>query len=284
MFIFTGCTGPEKKDQSTEKRTAVIDYRSKGLENLAQSNIMKDILCQTWDYKEDVADTKDAIVSSGIDVVYRGYCFFNDGTLIKDPRGKLKIGRWLLNDQAKPISMIMSFDNAEKEIKRLAHLVPTEMILSTGTENDKAKIALSADAFRHINSMDDPFYTANILWRIKPTSPETDHAIRQRLKDCIHFFVLFYEEKINAEVKTVSFVGLPSCFNWYSGGITLQQENALQQKWVDCFYNNQQAMKAYAFADKLISKKYDWPKKENNWLKLNVAVLRQMENKIDSIH
>ena len=91
------------------------------------------------------------------------------------------------------------------------------------------------------------------------------------------------EQKINAHSDVVSFIGLPSCFKWYGGGIFIQKQSEIQGKWINSFYNKEQAMKAYKLADKLLSYKYEWPKNERNWLKLNVAVLKQMEVKIDSL-
>lgn len=259
-----------------------VDFKTNGLEDLHNSNSMKDILCQTWDYKEDVADAKDASPSN-MDIVYRGYSFFSDGTVVKDPRGNIKTGKWTLNENAKPITINMNFDNGEKETKQLAYLVPFEMILSTGAAIENKTINLSSDGLRHTDLKDDPFYKNNISWRIKPQKPETDEEIKKRFRECIHFFVLFYDQKININAETVTFAGLPCCYTWYSGGITLQKEPELQKKWIECFYDKEQALKAYKLADKLISKKYDWPKKESNWLKLNVAVLKQMEKKIDSV-
>jgi hypothetical protein len=43
-------------------------------------------------------------------------------------------------------------------------------------------------------------------------------------------------------------------------------------------------MQAYALAGRLLEQKYEWPKGEQNWLKLNLAVLEQMYKKIDEIH
>ncbi|MBK6633760.1 MAG: hypothetical protein IPG38_05110 [Chitinophagaceae bacterium] len=84
--------------------------------------------------------------------------------------------------------------------------------------------------------------------------------------------------------KVISFWGLPSCFKWYGGGVFLKKETELKENWINCYYNKEQAMQAYALADKLLSQKYNWPKGEQNWLKLNLAVLEQMYKKLDDIH
>ncbi len=178
----------------------------------------------------------------------------------------------------------MEFSNGDKEERKLAYLMPYEMILANVNGAKKTTTDYSSDASRNINMKDDPFYKDNVLWRIKPASAESDKAIRQRLKDCIHFFVLYYDQKINAKAETVSFIGLPTCFIWYSGGVAVQGESELQRKWIKCFYNRDQAMKAYELADKLIKQRYKLPQKESNWLRANVAILKRMEERIDSIN
>jgi len=289
VIITSSCSGNKSNDTGNKnisggsKDRQLIDFEASRLENLNASGSMKDIVCQAWDFKEDAADAKDADPSSGIDMVYRGYCIFRDGTMIKDPRGNMVTGKWSIDDKVKPVTIAFLLDNNQKELFQLAYLSPYEMKLSYAEGDTKKINDLVAEGIRHNDLNEDPFYISNNLWRLKPAKPETDEQIKDRLKSCIHFFILFYDQKINAHSDAVSFVGLPSCFKWYGGGIFLQKENELQTKWVNSFYNKEQAMKAYKLADKLLSQKYNWPKKEGNWLKLNVAVLKQMESRIDSL-
>lgn len=289
IFFIYSCSGNTKND-SVDSRHPIgtkdsepVDFAAVGLENLNASHNMKDIVCQTWDFKEDAADAEDADPSSGIELLYRGYCLFSDGSMIKDPRGNMQPGKWIFDDKIKPVVFNFLLDNGETETYRLAYLMPYEMKLVPDHGEKKTVIDLQSEAIRHSDLKKDPFYLSNNNWRFKPAKAESDEEIKARLKSCIQFFILFYEQKINAKSHVVSFIGLPSCFKWYGGGIYLQKENELQPKWVNTFYNREQAMKAYKLADKLMTIKYTWPKKEPNWLKLNISVLKQMEKKIDSL-
>lgn len=279
MVHLNACKQEEKKVTENKKEDNNFDYRSKGFVSLKNSSVLKDILCQAWEYKEDVAETKNLDVTSNLEVLYRGYCFFEDGKAIKDPRGNMSVAKWHVDEKEKPVRISLQFEDGKKETNHLAYLVPYEMILVNVGNNEKKTNTLTAAGRRHINITDDPFYVTNMLWRIKPVAPETDRQIKQRLLSSVHFFVLFYDEQINAAVKRVTFIGLPSCFNWHSGGIFLPKKTDLQAKWINCFYNQEQAMKAYYMAEKLLSQKYQWPKK-GNWLELNVAVLKQMESRL----
>ena len=289
MLLVNGCSGNKNKEPGIKQRSIKskdnepIDFAAGGLENMNASRVMKDIICQTWEFKEDVKDAVDADPSTGLELIYRGYCLFSDGSMIKDPRGNMQVGKWIMNDQVKPITIKFNFTNGEIEFYQLAYLMPYEMKLARMDGEKKMVIDLASEAIRHIDQKEDPFSVSNNVWRFKPSRPESDEQIKARLKSCIHFFVLFYDQKIHAGSEAVSFVGLPSCFKWYGGGIFLQKKNELQSKWINTFYNKEQAMKAYELAEKLMNHKYSWSKKEANWLKLNVAVLQQMESRMDAL-
>ena len=289
VLLLSSCAGNASKDPAAKQEAGKYnekrptDFISDRIENLNASGNMKDIICQSWEFKEDAADAADADPSSSMELVYRGYCLFADGSMIKDPRGNMQSGKWTMDDKVKPIVLNFSLDHGETETFQLAYLMPYEMKLVPVGGEKKKIIDLGSEAMRHTDLKEDPFYIYNNAWRFKPAKPESDEQIKQRLKGCIHFFILFYDQKIKARSDAISFIGLPSCFKWYGGGIFLQKENELQSRWLNSYYNKEQAMKAYKLADKLLSIKYNWPKKESNWLKLNVAVLRQMETKIDSL-
>ena len=123
----------------------------------------------------------------------------------------------------------------------------------------------------------------NNSWRQKPSQKENRAALTERLKNSIHFFTLFYDYNINSKAEVVYFTGLPTCFTWYAGGIYLQKRDNLKPAWNNCFYSDTQAKEAFDIADELLNFKYNWPEKETNWLKQNVFVLKQMEQKIDSL-
>ena len=99
----------------------------------------------------------------------------------------------------------------------------------------------------------------------------------------MHFYYLYYLDNIKRNVSFVAFYRLPGCFKWYAGGIHLIKEKELDKSWTNIFYNAADASKAYIILDKMISKKYNWDKGERNWVRQNAGVLKQMEEKIDSL-
>ncbi|WP_255153390.1 hypothetical protein [Ferruginibacter sp. HRS2-29] len=286
LMLLSGCAG--RKNESTgeivtedQPAETVPDFRVAGLVDLNEKQDMKEILCQSWNNKEDADDIKNSRGDSELEMANRGYCFFNDGTMVKDPRGEYRLGVWMLHDDKKPYLIEMKLDNGTKELHQVARLDPKNLTLNEVTSgNEKKLVEYKGEAVAHLQIRDEPFHITNNRWRIAPKQPETDEAIKARLKASIHFFVLFYDHCINARSEDVILTGLPSCFKWYAGGIYMRKEKDLPANWISCFYNAKQAAIAYKMADELLDRKYNWPKGERNWVKQNVFVLKQMEKQL----
>jgi len=241
---------------------------------------MYNILSQGWVMAEDADGLEGMEENSKFEIPYRSIYFANNGSFVKDPRNEFDHGTWSFDEAAKTISVNSNAGKGNQKYK-IARVSPDDLVLVPAGSTENLKFISQGMRFK--NPADDPFYIENNRWRIKPKAKETDSAIHQRLKENLHFFILFYKAVIAKNDRQVSFWGLPSCYKWYGGGIFLKKENELKANWINCFYNKEQAMQAYDIADRLLSKKYTWPKGERNWLKLNLAVLEQMYGKMDEV-
>jgi hypothetical protein len=241
------------------------------------------ILCQDWVLEDDAEGLEGMEENSKFEIPYRSFYFSGNGTFVKNPRNTFDYGNWTYDDAAKTITAINTVDKT-KDIYKIARIAYDELILVNMGANSGTNLKFIAPGKRYKNIHDEPYLLENNRWRIKPKTKEGDSAIHQRLKENIYFFILFYKSAITKEDKVVSFWGLPSCFKWYGGGIYLKKTAELKENWINCFYNREQAMQAYELADRLLSQKYAWPKGEQNWLKLNLAVVELMYKKIDEIH
>ncbi len=290
MFIvFTAllwsCTDSGSGSKSKEAVFVTQDPGEKRSDKLVYLDTAENIynaLCQAWVMEDDELSLSNMSEDSQFDIPYRSFYLAANGTFVKNPRNAVDYGTWFYDEDKKTITLNYSLEEG-KDIYKIAVLAPDELKLVNIGINSTTILKFISKAKRFKEPEEDPFYVKNNLWRIKPLKKETDAAIHQRLKENIHFFVLFYRAAIERDDKTVSFWGLPSCFKWYGGGIYLKKEEELKDNWINCFYNKEQAMKAYKLAEKLLEKKYHWPEKEHNWVKLNLAVLEQMYKKIDEI-
>lgn len=284
VVIFS-CNNTADKTETKKEDRPVVSKKNENwgkLIYLDTAENIYNILCQAWVLEDDAEGLEGMNENSKFEIPYRSFYFSTKGTFVKNPRNTFDYGNWGFDDAAKTITINNVIDKS-KDIYKIARIAADELVLVNVGVNSTTNLKFIASAKRFKNAKDEPFFLENNRWRIKPKSKESDSAIHQRLKENIHFFILFYRSALAKDDKQVSFWGLPSCFKWYGGGIYLKTEKELKANWIDCFYNKDQAMQAYAFADKLLSQKYDWPKGESNWLKLNLAVLELMYKKIDEI-
>ncbi len=285
----TGCDSSKTKKSATtdaqserDEETAAKrnEFSRLGMRDLEKSQKLEEIICQFWNNKSDMADLRSA-GNSSFEMVARGFCFFDDGTLIKNPRGEYIEGKWTLQQEKKPFMLNITLSNGARESYRIGALTPESLKLgSTNGEKGNEIMEYIADAVGFQDNTLSPFYITNNLWRIAPKKKETTEQLTARLKGLIHFFVMYYDYCITTNSEIVNFTGFPSCFRWYSGGIFLQKEEELKPDWFSCFYNKEQANECYRIAEKLMEHKYTWPKGETNWVKQNVFVLKQMEKQL----
>ena len=250
----------------------------KSMVDLSDSKLIPKLVCQRWDNKEDYEDVKD--VSDKLEIPFRGFYLFNDGSMVKNPRDNMVQGKWAYDDKTKLLQFTLVNGTTEQYIIRAVGY--DELVLAKPGKNTPP-VKYMADGFVHRDLLNDPFYAPNMQWRVKPKAAEDDAALHKRVKDCLHFYFLYYTDNDKRNAPVISFYGLPGCFIWYAGGIHLKKEEKLDKAWKKIFYNDADASKAYVILDKMITKKYKWDKEENNWVKQNAGVLKQMEEKIDSL-
>jgi hypothetical protein len=288
FMITTGCNENKKaaegkkistdsKKQSTEdsyNTDTMFQALPNMLEDLSASTNMEQLMAQNWVLNDDKEALDMATDGGAFEMPVRSFSMAADFTIVKNIRNSMDNGTWKFDADKKILTL--KYTDGSSDIYKLRALAANEMKLTNVGIKSETVLTFVSDAKRYKNAADDLFYIANNKWRIKPRAPETDAAIKQRLKDNLRFFILFYRDVIARKAAKASFYGLPSCLEWYAGRISIQNRKEISQKWKDCFYNDAQAMKAYDMMDNVITKKITWPKGTTNWLKKNLFALEQI--------
>lgn len=285
LTVIFSCNNKSPKDFSSKEDQVLESIkfdRNVDLVYLDTAEDIYNILCQDWVLEDDAGGLQGMQENAQVEIPYRSFYFSTKGTFVKNPRNTFDYGNWIYDDAAKTIIINNLIDRA-KDIYKIAKIASDELTLVNVGVNSATNLKFIAPGKRFKNANAEPYFLENNRWRIKPKSKESDSAIRQRLKENIYFFILFYKSALAKDDKIVSFWGLPSCFKWYGGAIFLKKKDELKENWINCFYNEDQAMQAYALAEKLLSQKYNWPKGEQNWLMLNLAVVELMYKKMDEV-
>lgn len=273
ILAFVSCTQGESKEN--QQRSGKREKTDDAMMDISQAKDINIYLCQRWEHKGD-HELPYLNEDDEEEVPMRAFCFFNDGTVVKDPRNKVSEGKWILVPASRMLQI--KFDNGITEQYRINSISHKKMFLVK--EGETVMEEYRADGLLHKNNEDDPFFLPNIRWMIRARAPESDAAIQQRVRSAVHFYYLFYMDAYKRKAKEIFFYGLPGSFKWYAGGIYIKKEKDLTKKWLSIFYNATAAHKGYELLDKMISRQYTWNEKEPNWIKKNAGVLKQMEEKI----
>lgn len=235
-------------------------------------------LCQQWEYgNNEGASSMELTIDEDFEKIRPQYSFFKDGSVLENPRHQARIGTWRIGGRD---SLIMNFTDGTQRWFIITSIDSKQMRLVT--KNDAGKtlyLNLGGTALVHENMYNDPFHPANNQWRIAPSAPEPDSAIKNRIVNCLRFFALFYRDNLLRNKSTIDFEGFPRIFNWYSGGIGLPDRDKVDDSWIECFYDEEEAMKGYKLLRMLIvDYEYKWPKKVD-WSLQTHSVLEQMYHK-----
>ena len=243
---------------------------------------LEDVISQLWEFEDadrphwnkifwdSVTDTRQ----------FPEMALFPDHSAIKNPRINLQMGKWTLDKDSRQLRLQWAHGPAEVYIVRQVALKQMELN-GVNTAETPAILTMSSQAIIHRRVAEDPYYPSNNQWRVKPARSETPDQIRQRVKACVHFYSLFFLDNHRRQEKDISFSGLPSCFEWYNGSISLQSKGLLDRKWIDCFYSESQALTGYdMLANELEKHELKWPEHPTSWVEQTGQVLDQLYNKL----
>ncbi len=234
-------------------------------------------LCRYWEVTDaenpqfkDVANYDSGITNSP------GLILFHDSNFVENPRGGARYGKMIFANK----KIEVHFLDGGESVYKILSLKNNKLDLSRSEDEKKTILHLTGDSVNYIIARDNPFHPDYNLWRIKPLHKESDDEIKLRMRRCIEFYEKFFYDNLNRKGKEINFQGLPGCFIWYKGGISVEKEKDLDKKFINCFYSQEQALKARRILEDAMDKKYYWKPNVANWIEQTAPVLRQIHDSL----
>lgn len=210
---------------------------------------------------------------------YPELALYKDFSVTENARCDVRFGKWKIDKKRR--ELLLNFTDGTHKSYFVIKILLQKLVVLQKMGDDNVTISFSSDGLAREKFSEDPFYPSNNQWRIRPGSPETDKQILERVKGCVHFYSLLFMDNHQRQETDISFIGLPTCFQWYNGGIGLADKLDLDKKWVDCFYSEKQAFKGYEMLKALIEKhELKWPENPTSWVKQTHEVLDQIYEKL----
>ena len=264
VFSFANCTMPQQRTNDKMVDDEVV----------ADKDTFH-LLCQYWQLEEaDNPTSKDiSFKENGIEFK-SGIVFMTDSVMLENPQGKMNYGKFKLDENT--INVV--FDNNGNAVYKIGRLNKDELLLRRTENKHVSQLTFKASHTYWADADKNPFAKKNFKWAQKPTRPENAEEIKRRAKESVQFYAYYLTGFVNGGATTIDFEAIPCCFNWYTGGISIQSETKLDKKWIDCFYSKEQAFEARQILEDAILKKYDWDTTETDWVKQTIPVLQQIHD------
>jgi hypothetical protein len=273
--------GKKKKKSSFVFRERMVSGHDTAMIHI-RANV-EAVLAQHW-YLDDLAAVSDdkLVWENGDGTrLFPSLNLFPDSTALENPRSGIKPATWHRELSDKINTIVMNYGDKQSRTYRIRELSLRNLTVSWKDGTDSLWIRYRSDGMAHQDIRNDPYYPANNHWRIKPAHKESETEIRQRVKDCVRFYALYYRDHIKRHKKVIEFIGLPEIFRWYNGGIGLPMKSEMSESWVSCFYNRDQAERGYDILKNLIDVyEFDWPTGTPGWHYRTHSVLEQMYEKL----
>lgn len=235
-------------------------------------------LCQYWEVTDadnptyrDIYDHENNVEN------FSGIIFMTDSTFLENPRGTMRYGKFILKGKV----ITAQFDDGKKAVYTIENVEGDTMQFRRVEKEHTTILYVKGHRVFWQDASLNPYNKINSKWRIKPSKAENPQELNERLKECVQFYEYLFIGNAESENTEINFLGLPTCFKWYQGGIFVQSQKNLDKKWINCFYNEEQALQArQMMEDAVTTKKYNWDTTQTNWLKQTADVLKQIHDKM----
>lgn len=206
-----------------------------------------------------------------------GIVFIQNGEFVENPAGETTRGKFERNND----SLLLTYSDGTTGSFLIELLTPDTLVAKRIAKDKISALYYSPTNTWWPEADVNPFSEANMAWTIKPNEPEDSDQIKKRVNEYIRFIQYYVEGYSRGGATRISFVGIPNIFNFYTGGISIPNDDKnLNPKWVDCFYDRKQALEAYNMVRRVVIKDYKWDPDEPIWINQTGRVLNAMRDSL----
>jgi hypothetical protein len=158
-------------------------------------------------------------------------------------------GKWNFDEQKKLLLLTPLGKDSNNEVRYLAdQTLPgnqTQFSFYHGFPLDKSNPDEMIEVHAIANqSKLDPYNSTMHGWRIKPKQQETPDQIQQRVVAYLHFLLALYTHAKENQLENAGGNWYPQPVKFYSNKVSMAYSNELID-WYNCFFNEEQGIKAY---------------------------------------
>jgi hypothetical protein len=231
IFLTSGCLFNGKTDSDV---TLTGTWRLYDLEQIKSLSKDDEAFSKTASLKKTVTDG--AVL-----------CFFPDGIFseIKGAAGSFSSGNWKLSKDNNSIQFQDSGRTGLPVPFKIEKNPNGRMLLTLSNEPKNLAIKFIKESEALEESIEDPFYTGNNQWRIKPAQPENSAELTSRLSNYLKHLALILKSAKERKQTVVSFEFSLGPVKIYNGGIGIYPYGIVPENWKNSFYDEADASATY---------------------------------------
>lgn len=169
--------------------------------------------------------------------------FFPDSTYASLQDNKVKFGNWSYINEREIEYGDNKLTIKNFEESKLSNNLTVNIL--GGDISSESEFTLVEEFENVMDFKKDPFHPDNNKWRLKPTKKETLQEIRTRLSNYILHNAYLLESAHLKNKTTISFARSIGLIKIYQGAVGIVKEDKVRKSWIDCFYDEEDASKAY---------------------------------------
>jgi hypothetical protein len=264
--------------------------------------------CQSYNAKEGLPFTKDSLIgnwmlikitnsvkvtSDNSDALYTyrdsvmkplynnlemsAFNFQPKGVTIDDGKIEKFTGQWFLNDNKQLLLQYKYLVEKDKSLFTVQHYWHDSLKLENAIDRNEDTLYVNYifQKLRTNDSVPNLFDPALNNWRIKPTQPESDEAIKARIKQVIYYYSGYFGNISGNNIPHFNIEKLLCPIKFYSGGIGMKKFKA-EDEWTKVFYDSTDAHKAHRMVDRAFDNLKGYPDRGRNYAQEYFAALKML--------
>ncbi|MFL5744020.1 MAG: hypothetical protein ACJ751_05110 [Niastella sp.] len=196
---------------------------------------------------------------------------------IDDGKIEESTGQWYINDNKQILLQYKYLVEQDKSLFTIRHYWHDSLRLQNpiGKNQDTLFVNYILQKLRTNDSVPDLFDPALNKWRTKPTQPESDEAIKARLKQVIDYYSGYFANISGNRIPYFNIEKLLCPIKFYSGGIGMKKFKAADD-WTKVYYDSTDAHKAHGMLDEAFDKLKGYPDRGGNFAAEYAASLKML--------
>ena len=194
---------------------------------------------------------------------------------IDDGKIEKSTGQWFINDNKQILLQYKYLVEKNKSLFTVQHYWHDSLRLENaiGRNKDTLYVHYILQKLRTNDSVPNLFDPTLNKWRTKPAQPESDEAIKTRLKQVLFYYSGYFANISGNKIPYFNIEKLLCPIKFYSGGIGLKKFNA-DDDWTKVFYDNGDAKKAHGFLSHAFTDIKGYPNKGHDYVKEYIIALK----------